>query len=347
MDETVRRCRCPNARFRPRIPLLPPGGARTLQRNQSAQLVILDVESGTEHHLLTSSDPLIEARSWHPHGGWIVVNADGLLFRLEARGGAALERVQANGLPPVNNDHILSPDGAWHGVSADDGHLYRLPRAGGQAERITSDKAAERTFRHLLHGISPDRKTVAYVGTEMSAGDEWGTRALWTLDLESGHEQRVGTGFSPADGPEFSPDGTHLYFNSEVASDTPGHAQLFRVSLADGEVEQLTDDERVNWFPHVSPNGRLVSYLSYPPGTQGHPADLPVQLRLLDLSTDERRALVALHSGQGTINVNSWAPDSTRQDSPTSPTRSPTPDDDTTCILRKAHSMATRTLRPS
>jgi TolB protein len=151
-------------------PTPPPGGARTLRRNQSAQFVILDVESGAEHHLLTSSDRLIEAPSWHPHSGWIVVNADGLLFRLEACGGAALERVQANGLPPVNNDHILSPDVAWHGVSADDGHLYRLPWAGGQAERITSDKAAERTFRHFLHGISPDGKTVAYVGTEMSAG---------------------------------------------------------------------------------------------------------------------------------------------------------------------------------
>lgn len=92
---------------------------------------------------------------------------------------------------------------------------------------------------------------------------------------DRGVPQRVGTGFSPADGPEFSPDGTHLYFNSEVASDIPGHAQLFRVALADDEVEQLTDDERVNWFQHVSPNGRLVSYLSYPSGTQGHPAVFP------------------------------------------------------------------------
>jgi TolB protein len=285
---------------------------RTLRPGQHAELIVLDVESGAEQRLLASSDRLIEAPCWHPGGEWIVLNADGLLFRLKARDPTAVEEIPANGLPPVNNDHILSPDGSWHIVSADDGHLYRLPWDGGAAERITSDKAVERGFRHYLHGISPDGRTLAYVGTEMLAGDEWGTRGLWTFDLATGCEQRVGTGFSPADGPEFSADGAHLYFNSEVASRTPGHAQLFRVALADGEVEQLTDDERVNWFPHPSPDGRLVSYLSYPAGTEGHPADLLVQLRLLDVSTRERRDLVSLPGGQGTINVNSWAPDSTR-----------------------------------
>jgi Tol biopolymer transport system component len=289
-----------------------PRGGRRLRPGQRAVLVVLDVGSGTEHRLLTSRDRLIEAPCWHPEGEWIVVNADGLLFRVPARVAATPEQIPADGLPPVNNDHILSPDGSWHLVSADDGHLYRLPWGGGAAERISSDKPAERSFRHFLHGISPDGRTVAYVGTELLSGDTWGTRALWTLDLETGREDLVGTGFSPADGPEFSPDGTQLYFNSEVASPAAGHAQLFRITLADGELEQLTDDERVNWFPHVSPDGRLLSYLSYPAGTGGHPADLPVELRLIELSTGERRDLASLPGGQGTINVNSWAPDSTR-----------------------------------
>lgn len=283
-----------------------------MRPGQRADLIVLDVFTGAGRRLLTSRDRLVEAPCWHPGGDWIVVNADGLLFRVRAGEPSTLEQIVTDGLPPVNNDHILTPDGAWHVVSADDGHLYRLPWAGGTAERITSDKAVERHFRHFLHGISPDGRTLAYVGTEMLDGDQFGTRALWTLDLGTGREELVGTGFSPADGPEYSPDGTQLYFNSEVASDVAGHAQLFRVATAGGEAEQLTHDERVNWFPHPSPDGRLVSYLSYPPGTEGHPADLPVELRLIDLSTDERRALVALPGGQGTINVNSWAPDSTR-----------------------------------
>ena len=119
-----------------------------------------------------------------------------------------------------------------------------------------------------------------------------------------------GDGYSPADGPDYAPDGRSVYFNSEVGSTREGHAQLFRHDLTDGSVERLTDDERVNWFPHPSPDGRRVAYLSYPPGTVGHPADLPVVLRLLDVASGSRTDLVALAGGQGTINVPSWSPDS-------------------------------------
>ena len=116
----------------------------------------------------------------------------------------------------------------------------------------------------------------------------------------------------PADGPEFSPDGSAIYFNSEVASTRQGHAQLFRHELATGSGVQLTFDDRVNWFPHPSPDGRTVAYLSYPPGTVGHPANLDVMLCLLELSTMQTTDLAAVFGGQGTINVPSWAPDSRR-----------------------------------
>jgi hypothetical protein len=44
-------------------------------------------------------------------------------------------------------------------------------------------------------------------------------------------------------------------------------------------------------------------YFSYPPGTVGYPADLPVELRAIDLPDGAPRTLVALPGGQGTINV--------------------------------------------
>ena len=103
-----------------------------------------------------------------------------------------------------------------------------------------------------------------------------------------------------------------MYFNSEVASSVEGHAQLFRHDLRAGSVEQLTSDEHVNWFPHPSSDGRRLVYLSYPPGTVGHPADLAVELRVIDLPGGRPRTLVALPGGQGTINVPSWAPDGRR-----------------------------------
>jgi hypothetical protein len=54
----------------------------------------------------------------------------------------------------------------------------------------------------------------------------------------------------------------------------------------------------------------LAVYLSFPPGTAGHPADLPVELRLVrDSRWAEPEVVVRLDGGQGTINVNSWSPD--------------------------------------
>ncbi|MGY4857262.1 TolB family protein [Cryobacterium sp. AP23] len=89
----------------------------------------------------------------------------------------------------------------------------------------------------------------------------------------------------------------------------PG-AQLARVRADGSELEQLTFDERVNWFPHVAPAGDVAVYLSFPPGTTGHPADRPVELRLVSVNAWQApTTLAGFNGGQGTINVPSWAPD--------------------------------------
>ncbi|WP_415854163.1 TolB family protein [Sinomonas sp. G460-2] len=285
--------------------------ARTLRPGQRAELVVLDVHSGHGTTVLTSSDRLFEAPNWSPNGRWIVLNADGRLFRVDLEGAPELAEIPSSGLPELNNDHLVSPDGGHHFVSANDGHIYRLAWDGGKAQRVTSPKDPSRRFRHFLHGISPDGSRLAYVGTEVLDGDEWGRRAVWELDLHTGEEHLVGGGFSPADGPEYARDGA-LYFNSEFRSSEEGHAQLFRHDPTTRSTEQLTFDERVNWFPHIAPDGRNLVYLSYGPGTSGHPADVPVIIRTLDGDDRTPRDLVSLFGGQGTINVNCWAPDSRR-----------------------------------
>jgi TolB protein len=81
----------------------------------------------------------------------------------------------------------------------------------------------------------------------------------------------------------------------------------------DVEVERLVVSDTVDWFPHLSSDGQLASYITFPAGTLGHPADLDVEVRVVDTSdwsTPLQR--YPLFGGQGTINVNSWAPDSTR-----------------------------------
>jgi TolB protein len=269
---------------------------RTLRPGQRSELYVVDVGTGSRELVFSSSTMLFEAPNWTP-GGDLVVNGDGRLFRV----GSALEEIELGGVPAINNDHVVSPDGSTVYVSADDGHLYAVPLAGGTGRRVSNDRGVG--FHHYLHGVSPDGRRLAYIGLENVDGRR--ITNVWTIPVAGGDDVQVTDD-------EYADDGKWIYFNSERAAKVPGHAQLFRVAVDTGEIEQLTSDERVNWFPHPSPDGSTIAYVSFPPGTEGHPADIPdVRLRLLDPSGDVRE-LTALYGGQGTMNVPSWSPESTR-----------------------------------
>lgn len=278
---------------------------RTLSAGQRAELYVHDLATGSSRLRHTSHDLLFEAPNWTPDGRELVINGDGRLFRLGVESGDPVE-IPLGGLDPINNDHVISPDGRTAYVSSDDGHLYAVPVDGeGGIRRVSTDKGDR--FRHYLHGVSPDGGTLAYIGMELLAGDRVRTN-VYLLDLGTGQERQLTDDDSPDDGAEFSPDGQWIYFNSERGSTTPGHAQLFRIPVTGGEPEQLTDDERVNWFPHPDPTGRRIAYVSFPPGTLGHPADLDVLVRLID-QDGSILDLAAIFGGQGTLNVPSWSPD--------------------------------------
>tara|TARA_R110002124_G_scaffold36451_15_gene117486 strand:+ start:44280 stop:45173 length:894 start_codon:yes stop_codon:yes gene_type:complete len=277
---------------------------RALQPGQTAELTIINAD-GTGRTVVFTADEVIEAPNWTPDGQTLVFNAGGELWRIGADGGTPV-RIDTSTLRDLNNDHVLSPDGATVYVSADDGHLYAVPLAGGPPRRVSNTHATP--HHYYLHGISPDGLTLAYVAVEAPHGKK--RINIFTIPAAGGPDTRLTDLDAPHDGPEYSPDGQWIYFNSERNS--PGHAQCFRMHADGSNVEQLTHDDRVNWFPHLSPDGASVAYISYPPGTQGHPADKDVILRFMRPDGSARRDIIAFFGGQGTINVNSWAPDSTR-----------------------------------
>ena len=84
---------------------------------------------------------------------------------------------------------------------------------------------------------------------------------------------------------------------------------LWRVRPDGGTCQRMTDDDRVNWFPHPSPCGRHVLYLSYANGTIGHPRDCLVELRLMPTAGGAAQTLLSLFGGQGSLNVPCWSPD--------------------------------------
>lgn len=284
---------------------------RTLRAGQRCEVWI--ASAGGERQLVFASrDLLLEAPNWTHDGGALVLNGDGKLWTFDLAG-RSLDRIPVTGIPDLNNDHVLHPDGEHIFLSTNDGHIYRAKLRGGQATRITKDDGSS----HFLHGVSPDGRQLAYVGIE--AGDFTRPGRLLTIPADGGSSTHISVD-GHSDGPEYGPDGDWLYFNTEAFTSQPGHAQLARVRVggpnpggSGSNPEQLLTSDTVDWFPHLSPDGRLASYIRFPNGTQGHPADLPVEVVLV--STDDWTTplhIWPLFGGQGTLNVNSWAPDSAR-----------------------------------
>jgi Tol biopolymer transport system component len=86
--------------------------------------------------------------------------------------------------------------------------------------------------------------------------------------------------------------------------------QIWRMRADGSEQTQITSDNYDNWFAHPSPDGKWIVFLTYPKGTEGHPANKDVMLRLMPVGGGPIRVLTKLFGGQGTINVPSWSPDS-------------------------------------
>lgn len=262
-----------------------------------SSLEIYDLASGSVRVVL-QTDRLIEAPNWDPDGQSLLVNGDGLLFRVPLAA-PALAVVESGAAVQCNNDHGISPDGRQIVLSSHHGgegsEIYLIPAAGGAPRRVTSAAPS------WWHGWSPDGARLAYVAARDSRVID-----VYTIGVEGGDEVRLTFGEGHCDGPDYSADGEHIYYNC----DRDGRAQIW-VMAADGSGQRkLFADSYVNWFPHPSPDGRHLLYLAYPTGTLGHPRDLPVALVLCDPEGGNRRRILEFNGGQGTMNVPNWAPDS-------------------------------------
>jgi Tol biopolymer transport system component len=278
---------------------------RTLAPGQVARIHVHDAVSGEDVVVHESADVLYEAPNWSLDGTALLLNGNGALWSLAPDAGADPVRIAHDGLPEINNDHVLDPDGVSIYLSAADKHIYRARVDGGPAHRVTTDEGVW----HFLHGVSPDGSRLAYV--RIVTFEEGGSLAI--MPAVGGATTLLETGPGAIDGPEWSSDGAWIYFNTERWAVRPGHSQLARIPDGGGEVERLVESDAVDWFPHLAPDGRTAVYIRFPTGTEGHPADLPVALVVV--STDDwatPRERIELPGGQGTINVNSWAPDSRR-----------------------------------
>ncbi len=267
-------------------------------------LEIFDVRNG-QRTVVREFPFLIEAPNWTPDGKWLVYNSRGRLYRLSPETPGEPVEIPTGYATNCNNDHVISSDGRHiaisHGTREDrKSRIYTLPFEGGTPTLITPMAPS------YLHGWSPDKKMLAYCAERNNNFD------VYVIPAEGGVEVRLTTAEGLDDGPEYSPCGNYIWFNS-VRS---GLMQVWRMKADGSEQTQMTFDETRNaWFPHISPDGEQVVFITYMKGDVEpgqHPANKNVELRLMSAKGGEAVTVAKLFGGQGSFNVNSWAPDSKR-----------------------------------
>lgn len=280
--------------------------------NTDSILCTMDVETG-EETVLHEFPGIIEAPNWLNDGNTLLYNADGKIYRYEIDKDH-VEQVDTGFCVQCNNDHVPSPDNQLLAVSCmppelTDGtyesHIYVLPMTGGEPKDLTGPGLS------YLHGWSPDGKELAYCAFRKKPEEETMRIEICTIPSDGGEEICLTDGKGYNAGPEYSPDGKHIWFNSTRS----GLMQVWRMNRDGSGLTQMTDSDANNWFGHVSPDGKHVIYLTFAKGElepNEHLPNMYVSLGMMDYDGQNKKKLLDLFGGQGSINVNSWAPDSRR-----------------------------------
>jgi TolB protein len=272
------------------------GKPKAEDRVIESTLETISVQTG-ERRIVYRARRHFEAPNWSCDGSYLLFNSNGRLYTIPVSGREP-KQLDTGAAIKCNNDHGFSPDGKWLAISDQhqgDSQIYVLPSSGGTPRLVTPLSPS------YWHGWSPDGRTLAYCAARNGEYD------VYTIPVEGGTERRLTDAKGLDDGPDYSPDGRCIYFNSERS----GLMSIWRMNADGSAQEQMTSDaDYADWFPHPSPDGKLLVFLSFDKAVQGHPANKDVALRIMDLPTGKPRILARLFGGQGTINVPSWSPDS-------------------------------------
>ena len=253
--------------------------------------------------VIHESSSRFEAPNWMPDGKKLLFNKDGSLYTIPIAGGDT-EKVNTGSAANLNNDHCISFDGKMLGISHNDGkgsNVFVLPLEGGEPKAVTTDAPS------YLHGWAANNKEVVYVAQRNGST----IYDIYKNSIKGGKEVKLTDNkkLEHVDGCEYSPDGKYIYYNG---SKNGGTMQLWRMKPDGSNKEQLTFDEYNDWFPHISPDGKWIAYISFMPDIElnAHPSYKQVMLRIMPVSGGAPKVIAYLYGGQGTFNVNSWSPDS-------------------------------------
>ena len=154
----------------------------------------------------------------------------------------------------------------------------------GHGFRYLSDA---KTFVMSPH-FSPNMQTLVF----LSYRDE--DPMIWTLDLNTGDQRRLGQFGGMNFAPRFSPDGTKVAL-SLVKN---GRTNIYEYDLEYKTLRQITFSGTINTSPSYSPDGTKMAFNSNRSGSQ--------QIHVLDLATGDAKRITY---GAGRYATPAWSPD--------------------------------------
>ncbi|MGA2039598.1 MAG: hypothetical protein ABSH42_10010 [Bryobacteraceae bacterium] len=265
---------------------------------QYSTLETIDVASTDRRVIFAAPWPesAIDAASWAPDGASLLFSLGGRIESVPVAGGEP--RAIDTGSIDSRCLHGISPDGTMLAFTNDrEVNIYVVPVGGGAPRRVAAQSPS------YFQGWSPDGKTIVFIG---GRGTELG---IYTTPAAGGAETHLAA--TDASGSaEYSPDGEYIYFNS----DRSGAGEIWRMRPDGSRPEQVTKDGAGSWSPTVSPDGRLVAFLT-PQHRGSHFPEVSaaeITLRVMTLADGRIRVLAKLIGGPGTLVGHAWSPDSRR-----------------------------------
>ena len=247
--------------------------------------------------VIRSVATFMQSANWAPDGHSIYVHEAGRIQKipyLTPEAGGPPQPIDTAGLVECSGNFGLSPDGHSLAVSCarTPGGLHQvfvLPAGGGGTPR----QVTQGNIPSYFHAWSPDSRTIAFTRGKADRAD------IFSIPAAGGAEHQL-THDTLNDGPDYTPDGKYIYFDSARS----GTLQIWRMRPDGTGAEQITDDAQQNHSPHVSPDGKSVAFLSQ--SVRVIDALAPTRLRIMSLDDGLIRTIADFPGDRGSFSMYGW-----------------------------------------